>query len=35
MTVFNKKCVECFKELELNEIICAVCQDECDGHCGL
>ena len=25
-------CVECFKELEPNEIICAVCQDECDGR---
>ena len=25
-------CVECFKELEPNEIICGTCQDECDGR---
>jgi hypothetical protein len=26
------KCVECFKKLPKNEIICAKCQDECDGR---
>ena len=25
------KCVECFKEIPDGEIICATCQDECDG----
>jgi len=25
-------CVECFKKLEENEIICDKCQDECDGR---
>ena len=25
-------CVECFKELEPNEIICGPCQDDCDGR---
>ena len=26
------KCVECFKPLPENEIICGKCQDECDGR---
>ena len=26
------KCVECFKPLPKNEIICGRCQDECDGR---
>ena len=26
------KCVECFIELDPDEIICAVCQDKCDGR---
>ena len=26
------KCVECFKVLPSQEIICAECQDECDGR---
>ena len=25
-------CVECFKPLSLDEIICNKCQDECDGR---
>ena len=25
-------CVECFKPLGFNEIICSKCQDECDGR---
>ena len=26
------KCVECFKPLDNDEIICGPCQDECDGR---
>ena len=26
------KCCECFKKLELGQIICGPCQDECDGR---
>ena len=25
-------CVECFTSIEMNEIICGRCQDECDGR---
>ena len=25
-------CVECFKSLDFDEIICSKCQDECDGR---
>ena len=30
--MIRNECVECFKELPEDEIICGRCQDECDGR---